>query len=278
MPQISVIVPTYNRKERLLSAMASVIGQTFTDWELLVVDDASDDDTGAMPVFFGANPRFVYTRLDTHRGVSAARNRGVSMSRGAWICFLDSDDIWHKDKLMKQVAWHNEHGGYRISQTQEIWIRGGIRVNPPRSHEKIQGFQFRENLQRCMITPSSVMMEKALFAEVGGFNEALPACEDYDLWLKISCMYPIGLVDEKLMTRFGGHPDQLSASITALDRFRIRSILDVLKNPMLTEEQRQWARGTLVEKALIVAQGCKKRGQGDEFEHYNRIARRYGEC
>jgi len=275
MPLVSVIIPTYNRKERLLLAMSSVIEQSFSDWELLVIDDASDDDTCSMAIFSNVHPQIVYKRFNAHRGVSAARNLGVMHARSQWICFLDSDDIWHKDKLLKQVSWHQEHCGFKISQTQEIWIRSGVRVNPPRSHEKIHGFQFKENLLRCMITPSSVMMEKALFKEVGGFNETLPACEDYDLWLKITSIYPVGLIDERLLTRYGGHADQLSASIMGLDRFRVRSILDLLTGSNLTEDQRESARRVLVQKALILANGFKKRGKHDECEHYGRIARYY---
>jgi glycosyltransferase involved in cell wall biosynthesis len=199
------------------------------------------------------------------------------MAAGRWICFLDSDDQWHKDKLLRQHARHEANASFRICQTREIWIRNGVRVNPPKTHEKINGFQFKENLERCMITPSSVMMEKALFMEIGGFNETLPACEDYDLWLRITCKEPVGLVDDFLLTRYGGHPDQLSSTVTALDRFRIQSILDLLNGPMLSDEQRRQARHVLVKKAIIVADGYHKRGNKDEDEHYRGIARRYGE-
>ncbi len=274
MPFVSVIIPTYNRKHLLTRAIDSVLGQIYSDWELIVVDDASEDATGALDVFSGLIPNLTYVRLDAHCGVSAARNRGVGLALGEWICFLDSDDQWHRDKLKKQVAWHDVNREYRIVQTREIWIRNNVRVNPPKTHEKIHGFQFKESLHRCMITPSSVMMEKALFLEAGGFNESLPACEDYDLWLRITCRYPVGLIDEPLLTRYGGHGDQLSSMIMGLDRFRIRSILDCIKGRMLSDDQRKCAMAVLIKKALIVANGYKKRGKQDEYEHYLRIARR----
>jgi glycosyltransferase involved in cell wall biosynthesis len=274
MPFVSVIIPTYNRKHLLQRAIDSVLQQTYADWELIVVDDASEDATGALDVFSGLISNLTYLRLPAHCGVSAVRNRGVGLARGEWICFLDSDDQWHKDKLKKQVAWHDANREYRLFQTREIWIRNNVRVNPPKTHEKIHGFQFKESLHRCMITPSSVMMEKALFLEAGGFNESLPACEDYDLWLRITCRYPVGLIDEPLLTRYGGHGDQLSSMIMGLDRFRIRSILDCIKGNMLSDDQCKYALAVLIKKALIVANGYKKRGKQDEYEHYLRIARR----
>jgi hypothetical protein len=160
----------------------------------------------------------------------------------------------------------------RISQTKEIWVRNGRRVNPPLTHEKKQGYIFEQSLHRCMITPSSVMMQKSLFHEAGGFNESLPAGEDYDLWLKITCSHSIGLIDEFLLTRYGGHRDQLSATVMGLDRFRIRSIIDLLNSTKLSEEQDVLARRELAKKSNIVAHGFRKRGRTEEYERYRRIA------
>ncbi len=275
MPFITVILPTYNRKDLLCRSIESVLNQTYTDYELMVVDDASEDGTGALEYFQGDGAFIHYIRLPLHRGVSAARNIGVSQSTGTWICFLDSDDQWHKDKLKKQVAWHEAHKEFRIFQTQETWIRKGVRVNAPKTHAKIHGGQFKENLERCMITPSSVMMEKGLFLEMGGFNESLPACEDYDLWLRITSAYPVGLLDEPLLTRFGGHDDQLSFIVPILDRFRIRSLLDILNSGKLSGEQCDLARAQLLKKTEIMANGLNKRGKKDEYEFYQRLARQY---
>jgi glycosyltransferase involved in cell wall biosynthesis len=275
MPFISVIIPTYNRKDLLPRAINSVRDQTYTDFELIVVDDASEDETGALECFTDDQPSIHSIRFPCHRGVSAARNIGVAQSKGPWICFLDSDDVWHKNKLKKQVLWHNAHKEFRIFQTQELWIRNGVRVNPPKTHAKIHGLQFKENLERCMITPSSVMIEKRLFLESGGFNESLPACEDYDLWLRITSTHPVGLLDEPLLIRYGGHDDQLSAIMPVLDRFRIRSILDCLNRGKLSKEQVDLARQQLVKKALIVANGYKKRGKKDYYEFYLQLAQQY---
>jgi glycosyltransferase involved in cell wall biosynthesis len=272
---VSVIIPTYNRARLLERAVNSVLKQTFRDFELIVVDDASQDNTGQSKFLKDHAGKLLYYCLPSNRGVSAARNFGVQKSRGEWIAFLDSDDEWFPEKLEKHLAWHSKHPGYRISQTQEIWVRKGVRVNPPKTHKKILGFQFKENLKRCMITPSSVMIEKKLLDETGGFNEDFPGCEDYDLWLRITGRYPVGLVDEFLLTRYGGHADQLSSTIPVLDRFRIQSMESILQDKALSDEQRGFVRDELFKKAMIVAQGNLKRGNEKGHEQYQNIARRY---
>jgi len=162
-----------------------------------------------------------------------------------------------------------------ICQTQEIWMRNGVRVNPPKTHVKIHGLQFKENLERCMITPSSVMIEKKLFLETGGFSEEFPACEDYDLWLRITRDFQVGLIDELLLIRYGGHADQLSSTTPLLDKFRIQSMESILKDNKLSALQRKQVLHELCKKADIMANGFKKRGNDKEYEHYRQIAERY---
>jgi glycosyltransferase involved in cell wall biosynthesis len=277
MPLVSIVIPTRNRAPLLGRALDSVFCQTFTDFEIIVVDDASTDETGRLEVFSRPSRMPVrYVRLDAECGVSKTRNTGAAASHGQWLAFLDSDDEWYPTKLEKQVAYHAAFPGCRISQTKEVWIRNGRRVNPPLTHEKKQGYIFEQSLLRCMITPSSVMMQKSLFEEAGGFNESIPACEDYDLWLKITCRHSVGLIDESLLTRYGGHADQLSACVKGLDRFRIRSIIDLLGSGRLTHEQETLSRQELARKSIIVAQGFRKRGRIVEYERYQGIADNLG--
>lgn len=275
MPRVSVIIPTFNRRELLKRAVSSVAAQTVHDFELIVVDDCSTDRTSGSAVRWRVNAPYRFLRLNRNLGVSAARNCGVALSSGAYLAFLDSDDWWHPRKLEQQLAWFDRHPSFRIMQTREIWIRGGRRVNPPNRLEKVETGVFEASLNRCMITPSSVMMEKSLFEEHGGFDELLPVCEDYDLWLRIAARYPVGLLDERLLTRFGGRADQLSASRPALDRFRVQACLKVLREGNLSDFQRERVRQTLVVKARILANGCQKRGKAEEYERYRRIAQRF---
>jgi hypothetical protein len=123
-----------------------------------------------------------------------------------------------------------------------------------------------------MITPSAVMLDKELFDRAGGFNESLRACEDYDLWLRITCAHPVGLVNRHLVTRFGGHEDQLSATVPALDRFRVRALIDLVTGKRLSTRQLKQARAMLAKKARILANGFRKRGVQHAYEQYAAIA------
>ncbi len=275
-PSVAVIIPTYNRTHLIERAVVSVLGQTFRDFDLVVVDDGSTDNIAGLSLFKNGDPRLRYSRLPKNRGVSAARNAGVKATSAPWLAFLDSDDEWLPEKLEKQVRWTSEHPDMHIVQTREIWIRHGKRVNPPKTHEKFEGDLFAASLERCMITPSSVMLRRTLFQSMGGFNESLPACEDYDLWLRITCRYPVGLVDEYLLKRYGGHADQLSATVPVLDRFRIQSVIDLLAGNVLSEEQKALARKNLLKRAHIVAEGYKKHGKTEEYERYKRIIAQFG--
>lgn len=274
LPQIAVIIPTYNRAHLIERAVRSVLSQTWRDFELLVVDDGSTDSTPTLPIFKTPDPRLRYIRHPENKGVSFARNTGVQESTSPWIAFLDSDDEWLPQKLEKQMAYASAHPAMEIHQTRELWIRNGVRVNPPKTHEKSGGDLFAASLKRCMITPSSVMLKRELFLQTGGFNESLTACEDYDLWLRITCRHEVGLVDEYLLKRYGGHDDQLSATIPVLDRFRIQSILDLLGRDCLTSDQRALAKARLVELATIVAEGYEKHGKPGESDRYRQIIRR----
>jgi GT2 family glycosyltransferase len=161
-----------------------------------------------------------------------------------------------------------------ICQTEEMWIRNGMRVNPKERHKKPSGMIFEPSLSLCLISPSAVMMKCSLFDEVGLFDEELPACEDYDLWLRVSCRYPVYLIDTPLIVKRGGHEDQLSRS-PGLDKYRIKAIIKIIKSHLLSKRQHRAAVRTLKEKCAIYASGCRKRGRVDEAEHYEALAKRY---
>lgn len=275
-PVVSVIIPVYNRREQLLRAIASVQKQQFTHFELIVVDDGSDEDLGGViPCDSNSVPTTRYMRLPLRSGVAFARNRGVEVARGEWIAFLDSDDTWLPDKLTQQLAWLQRNPSIQILQSREHWIRNGVRVNPPKSHEKFGGNLFAASIERCMITPSSVIMRKRFFEGNGCFNETFPACEDYDLWLRITAKHPVGFIDKTHLVRYGGHDDQLSATVPALDRFRVRSLLGLLLHGSLCEEQKVLVRKNLVKRAAIVAQGYYKRENREMYERFSAIAEQY---
>ncbi len=254
---IAVIIPTYNRFHSTLAALQSVLQQTKQAEEIILIDDGS---TNTALNFIEQNlPKQVTFLKQTHSGVSIARNKGVSQSVSTWICFLDSDDVWHRDKLKQQLEYHKQNEQCKISQTKEIWIRNEKRVNPRPIHEKKSNHLFKESLANCVITPSSVMIHRSVWEETNGFDPLLPACEDYDLWLQITAQYPIGLIDFYGLTRFGGAKDQLSTAYPAMDRFRIYAILKLLRSNLLSQKQRDLANLVLKEKQAIFIQGQKKR-------------------
>jgi glycosyltransferase involved in cell wall biosynthesis len=258
---VSVIVPTFNRAHALGDTLRSVLAQTYAEFELIVVDDGSTDATPGLLDSI-RDPRVRVLRQE-NRGVSAARNAGISASRGELLALLDSDDTWHPAKLERQVRFMTE-GGWAVSQTEEIWVRYGRRVNQPRSHFKSGGWIFEISLGRCMVSPSCAMLTRAAWEGFGPFDERLPACEDYHLWLKIAARVPVGLLPERLTVKTGGHGDQLSRRIVGLDLYRIKALIDLLGSGSLNLEQEALCRKELEARARVYRQGCLKRGRQEE--------------
>jgi glycosyltransferase involved in cell wall biosynthesis len=269
MPPVSVIIPTFNRRALVCEAVESVLAQHDPDFELIVVDDGSTDGTDVALAPFGHRLRYV--RQD-NRGVSAARNAGVRSARGEWIAFLDSDDLWQPGKLTAQLAYIAAHPRTQMCQTGEVWIRNGVRVNPCRHHRKPDGDVFLPSLRRCLVSPSAVMLRRELFEAAAGFDESLPACEDYDLWLRLTQTTPVALIDRPLVIKRGGHADQLSRRYWGMDRFRVHALRKLLADPTLDESRRRAVETVLAEKSAILAHGAAKRGRVDEAAHYAQLA------
>ena len=271
-PLVSVIIPTYNRGWILQEAIDSVLEQDFHDYELIVVDDGSVDNT---PAILKAYKDEITVLRQANQGVSAARNSGIKAATGRLISFLDSDDLWLPRKLSAQVQFFNDHPKAVITQTQERWIRNGVRVNPKKRHHKFSGMIFERSLALCLVSPSAVMIKKSLFNTVGIFDESLPACEDYDLWLRISCRYPVHLIETPLIIKRGGHDDQLSKA-SGLDKYRIQSLLKIIESDILTAPQSRAAIEKLKEKCAVYAGGCHKRGREAEAKYFYALAEKYG--
>ena len=259
-PLVSVIIPTFNRANVIKRAVISVLNQTSSDFECIVVDDGSTDKTDSVLSEFSSKIRVVKTE---NRGVAAARNFGAELAEGKFIAFLDSDDEWKKEKLSRQISYMKE-SGLKISQTDEIWMRNGKFVNKSRKYIRPSGDIFYKCLEVCAVTPSSVVMERELFFDYGGFDESFPVCEDFDLWLRMSPKEKFGLVDEPLIIKYGGAADQLS-NAAGMDKYRIISIYNMLyKNNNLDKEQKKALFETLAKKVKIYAEGAKKREKFDE--------------
>lgn len=255
---ISVIIPTYNRCALLFRAIESVLNQTYKDWELVIVDDGSTDNTSLEVTHLLKEEKKIRYIKTPNRGVSAARNLGIKLSAGEYLAFLDSDDEWLPGKLELQVRFLKENPKFKLVHGDEIWIRKGKRVNQKNIHKKCGGDIFPQCLDLCAISPSTVLIKKSLLDEVGLFKEDFPVCEDYDLWLRISAFFPVGFIDKALIFKYGGHEGQLSAKYFGMDYWRVKSLLSLSKSTNLNSGHKSLLQEKLVEKTEILKKGARK--------------------
>ncbi|MDY6843846.1 MAG: glycosyltransferase [Thermodesulfobacteriota bacterium] len=254
IPKVSVIIPTYNRAYFLPEVIESVLSQTYPSFELLVVDDGSTDTTSLVVQKY-KQVQYIY---QLQSGVSAARNNGILRAQGDFLTFLDSDDLWNKEKLKYQVEFFATNPSSYICYTDEIWLKSGKRINQGKKHKKFSGDIFEKTLKLCIISPSSVMMKRELFRYVGYFDEELLVCEDYDLWIRVASKFPIHFIDKPLIVKRGGHEDQLSRKFWGMDRFRIYALEKILREN-LTKEQKEKVLLELKDKIDIICKGAWKR-------------------
>ena len=259
---ISVIIPTYNRRNTLPRAVESVLNQTYKPIEIIVVDDGSTDGTKEMFSEMYPLVRYIY---QANSGVSSARNTGINSASGDWIALLDSDDEWLPDKLDRQVKLLQDNAEIRFCHTNEIWIRNNVRINQKKKHQKYGGNIFNKCLDICRISPSSSLFHTSVIKDVGLFDESLDVCEDYDMWLRITAKYPVLFLDQPLIKKFGGHSDQLSRVLGGIEQYRIRSLEKILTSKSLSGSQFEAAKDMLIHKLQIYAKGLKKRDKNTEL-------------
>ena len=270
---VSVIIPTHNRAGFLAKAIDSVLVQTYSNFELIVVDDGSTDETQSLLASYGTA---LISLSQENRGPAAARNAGIRAARHSLLAFLDSDDQFARNKLALQIAAMEAQPELLISHSQETWLRNGQHLNQKKRHAKEGGDIFARSLELCVVGMSTVMARRELFERVGLFDESFPCCEDYELWLRASAAYPFLLVDASLTVKHGGRPDQVSVQFkTGMDRFRIRALEKLLSSIPLTPDQFRLASAELVRKAVIYGNGCLKHGRLEEGQRV--LAQGYSE-
>lgn len=274
MPSVSVIMPTFNRQTVIERALKSIYAQSRLPDEVIVVDDGSNDDTAALIKNNFPDVTYLYQE---NSGVSAARNRGILEAKGQWLAFLDSDDEWLPKKLETQLNALSEQPDLKICHTEEKWIRNGKRVNQMDKHAKSGGWIFNKCLPLCAMSPSSIIIHRTLFNELGGFDENLPACEDYDLWLRITSRYPVLYIEAPQINKYGGHDDQLSRQFWGMDRFRIASLEKIINSGLLKKTDKEAAIKMLLKKANIYLKGLRKRDKLVEIEYYETLCLRFSQ-
>ncbi|MEN8139834.1 MAG: glycosyltransferase [Thermodesulfobacteriota bacterium] len=273
MPLISVIIPTWNRVDFLATAIDSVLSQNFQDFELIVVDDGSTDAT---PELLASHGRRLTTLATggNQQGPAAARNLGIKAATGEFIAFLDSDDWWQPGKLASQYEAMAKNPHYLISHTDEIWYRRGALLNQKKKHGRPHGFIFARCLPLCCVGMSTVMTHRDFFEQVGTFNEELPCCEDYELWLRAAARLPFLKVAEPLTCKEGGRDDQVSVRFRlGMDRFRIKALLESFLSTRLSARQRGLVLAELIRKAEIYGSGCRRHGRAGEGDVYLSLAK-----
>ena len=257
---VDVVIPSYNRKGFLKRAIQSVQNQTFKDWKLWVVDDGSTD--GSFDELEDAFSSSVFPikclTLESNKGVSFARNRGIEQGRAEWVAFLDSDDEWLPDKLEKQIRFARKNSEFPLIHCNEIWLKNGKLFPQKKKHKKQGGRVFIPSTRLCCISPSAALLRRSLLKEVGLFREDFPVCEDYEMWLRVTSRYSVGFVEEALVIKQGGHKDQLSRRYPAMDYWRVKALKDYLEDENLSLEERQQVRKILMEKGRILLRGYEK--------------------
>jgi len=254
---IDVIIPTFNRSSLLNRSIESVLNQSYQHFNVIVIDDGSTDGTSLLMSQYSEHPKIRYL-IKENGGVSSARNLGIKNARSEWICFLDSDDEWLPHKLQTQINYAHDNPQQSFIHSNEMWFRNGVRINAKKKFDKSSQDLFKRSLETCLISPSTVMMKKSLLERYGSFDESFTVCEDYDLWLKILAHQEVGFIDQYLVKKYGGHEDQLSTKYPAMDFWRIRSMINLLKNDSLSEDKKKWIHEEIDKKAPILLKGLLK--------------------
>ena len=225
-PTVSVIIPTYNRAHLIERAIKSVLNQTYQDFELIIIDDGSTDNTNeVLKKYIESDNRIQYIRHKINKGGSAARNTGIKNSVGKYIAFLDSDDEWLPEKLMEQLNVFKDESyeiGAVYSGFQYIDIKGN---HKGRQHiPKSEGYIYDDLLTKnCVGSASTILIKKECLDQVELFDETLPSCQDWDMWIKIAKYYKFAFVKAPLV-KYYIHYNQISNNFKAVVRGEKRVI------------------------------------------------------
>lgn len=215
MPKVSVIIPTYNRAEFLKSAIESVLGQTYMDFELLISDDASTDNTEQVVESF-SDKRIRFTKNEINKGVIHIRNKAVTNSTGEYIAFLDDDDEWMPEKLEKQINIiegrpHSLGAVYTGAHSIDTKLGKVVKITTP----KYRGNILKELLENNIIITSSIVVKKRCFEKVGLFDPEYRSASDFDMWIRLAEEYDFNYVKDSLV-RYHIHPNSISTNYVAV--------------------------------------------------------------
>ncbi len=252
----SVIIPVYNRKIMVLKAIESVLNQSYLPLEIIVVDDGSTDGINNLTW----DPLVKYIRINHCGFPGHVRNSGALIAQGDFLAFLDSDDVWDKDKLMFQKQFLENNPEFVFVHTKERWLMNNNLVSQRKRKHKREGYIFEDCLKSCILGPSTSVIKKDVFWELGGFDPKIEVGEDYDLWLKLSNKYPIGYIDKELIIKNAGHPNQLSFKYPYIESIRINILENLISKNIFSSINQNLALTELKNKYNIVIGGLEKKG------------------
>jgi len=265
---VDVVIPAFNRPALLAEAVLSVQQQTWTDWKLIIVDDASTIPLGVEK--FSGDARIRTIRNPQNRGPAFARNIGALSGQSPFIAFLDCDDLWHEEKLSKQMTFFATYPEMAWCHTDELWQRSGVEVKQKSEHRKQEGQFLKRAFERCLISPSAVMMKRSFFEASGGFLPSLRWAEDFELWLRLLYLQPIGFIDEALAIKRTGDWDQLSRKIN-IDHYRVLALHRFwrrVKNTANSHFNPQDLLDTMEKKTTYLLKGAQKYGHQNLQKKY----------
>lgn len=259
-PTVSVIVPTFNRLKYLRTAIESIFNQTYSDWELLIADDGSEEATREYLRELSCLPKVKVIWL-SHTGIPAAvRNAALRAARGKYVAFLDSDDLWENRKLEAQLAVMQAHGRCQWSYTAFINVDEFDVVLPTEARRRwvpCDGEIFERMLRgEVSLRTPCVLATRQLLTEVGGFDESIPSGEDYDLWYRLALRSGIAVVNEPLVRirhhRESHSADWSSAYVGQDHTFtKLQRLVDLSRREMLRRERAKNALRLAYQHAVL---------------------------
>jgi len=257
--KISVIIPAFNAVSTLSRTIDSVLAQSYGADEIIVVDDGSSDATSEVAKMYSE----VILLRQKRMGAASALNNGAMMASNEWIAFLEAADTWHPDKLQEQVACLRKSRHTKVICTDQTLVRGGREVDTAEKSQKPQEIPFDNCLSGCNMALSSLLIEKKLFDRLGGFDESMECCEDYDLWLRIMQEEKIAMIERKLVNSYGDAGDRSSCGEKETARFRVKALekhLEGVHDAAVREE--------LIRTLRVLAEGAKKDAKEEEGALY----------
>lgn len=263
MPEVSAVIPAYNAARYLGEAIDSALAQTFRDLEIIVIDDGSTDDTARVVARYGGSVRSI---SQPNRGVSSARNRGIEESRGRYVAFLDADDVWMPAKLQRQLEALRENPQTRACYSAHLWVDD--RLAPLRENRGPRRGTALEDLLRTgnvVGSPSSVIVERSIFSEVGGFSDAFSLCADWEMWVRIAARTEFAYINEPLV-QYRVHADSMSRNVPLLEDESIRTLESGFAAPSTPLQIRKRRRSSLAHNYMVLAGSYfQARRIGDAF-------------